>query len=171
MRLSFALTTVAVVVAGVPCSHASPRVFTDPAPYCASIGAIDRPDARYAGPALPDWLAGALKTASGAAPDAPLDIFRQARWRCADGKVLACLYGANIPCDTKADRRRKPSTGAAAFCRDNPEAEQVPAFATGRATVYAWRCNGGKPVIVKQIQPVDRRGYAAAFWYEVEAPP
>jgi hypothetical protein len=146
---------------------ATPARYDDPAPYCAALRTIDRPDARYAGPAVPDWLARALQLASGASADAPLDFFKQARWRCADGKVLACLTGANIPCDDKADRSRRASAGSRQFCRDNREADIVPAFAAGRTTIYDWRCSAGVPQIVRQIQKIDGRGYAASFWYPV----
>lgn len=141
--------------------------YGDPTPYCAAVGTIDKPDARYIGPAVPDWMARALRRATGAASNAPIEIFRHAVWRCAEGKVMACSYGANIPCDMKADIRRRPSAGARRFCRDQPDAEIVPAYASGRATVYAWRCQGGKPVIVRQVLEIDGQGYARSFWYPV----
>lgn len=141
--------------------------FDDPVPYCDAVGTIDRPDARYRGPAVPDWLAEALRRATGGAPTAPLEFFKQARWRCANGDVLACSYGANIPCGEKADPRRAPSAGARGFCGDNPGAAVVPAYATGRATVFEWRCEGRTPAVVRQVTKVDDEGYPAIYWYRV----
>ena len=141
--------------------------YDDPMAYCATIGTIDRPDSRYRGPKVPGWMAEALRRASGGAASAPPEIFERARWRCAEGKVLACLYGANIPCDEKADARRRPSAGARRFCRDEPDAAVVPAYAAGRRTIYEWRCRAGRPAIVRKVETVDRQGYARRFWYEV----
>ena len=31
--------------------------FKDPVAYCRAVGTIDKPDARYQGPKLPDWMA------------------------------------------------------------------------------------------------------------------
>jgi hypothetical protein len=166
LRVLLFITTIASASAGAALAATAAR-YDDPAPYCAALRTIDRPDARYAGPAVPDWLARSLQQESGASADAPLDFFKHARWRCADGKVLACLYGANIPCDDKADRSRHASAGSRQFCRDNRKADVVPVFAAGRTTVYAWRCRAGVPQIVRQIQQIDRRGYAASFWYPV----
>ena len=155
-------------MAGTGAAHAATAGrYDDPATYCAALRTVDRPGPRYAGPAVPDWIAQALRQASGAPAGAPLEIFKRARWRCTDGKVLACLYGANIPCDSKADTRRRASAGSKRFCRDNREAEVVPAFAAGRGTVYEWHCRDGVPQIVRQVQQTDKRGYAASFWYPV----
>ena len=152
-----------VVLAAFPVS-ALAATFDDPARYCAGVGTIDRPDARYTGDAVPDWIAHALMRATNAPADAPLAPFKRAVWRCDHGRVLACSYGANIPCDKKADTSRKPGLGARAFCRDNPGADVVPAVATGHATIYQWRCQGARPVIARQALQVGRRGFPSAFW-------
>lgn len=152
-------------------SAAGASTFKDPVAYCAAVGTVDRPDARYVGESVPDWIARALMRATDAPPDAPLDFFKQAAWRCRDGKVVACSYGANIPCDSKADVSRGPNTGMREFCAENRDAEVVPASATGRETVYEWRCERGKPVIERQVFDVDKTGYPADFWYEVTPNP
>jgi hypothetical protein len=36
--------------------------FNDPVSYCKTVGAIDTPDAKYKGPAVPDWMVAALYT-------------------------------------------------------------------------------------------------------------
>jgi hypothetical protein len=142
--------------------------FDDPAAYCRAVGTADRVDDRYTGPAVPDWMAAALRRAAGApAADAPLDAFRRAAWRCDRGRVMACSYGANIPCDAKADVSRKPGPGPRRFCAENPDAALVPAYATGHATAYAWHCQGRKAVIARQVLTLDDRGYPTAFWRPV----
>jgi hypothetical protein len=103
--------------------------------------------------------------------DSSPEFFEHAAWRCDQGKVLACSYGANIPCDSKANTSRVPGPGAKEFCRENPGADVVPAVATGHATVFAWRCKGKRPVIVRQVLKVDRRGFPSAFWHVVTPPP
>lgn len=141
--------------------------YDDPAPYCAAVGTIDRPDGRYIGEPVPDWIARALMRATDAPPTAELSFFKRAAWRCDRGRVLACSYGANIPCDRKADARRRPGAGERGFCRDHPGADLIPAVATGHATVFTWRCRGTRPVIARQVLEIDRRGFPAAFWHVV----
>ncbi len=158
-----------LIAAFAPTSYAAS--YEDPAHYCTTVGTIDRPDARYKGDAVPDWIARALMHATGA-PDeagdpARLAAFKRAAWRCDRGQVLACSFGANIPCDQKADTSRKAPPGAVAFCRDNPGAGTVPAVATGHATIYEWRCRGDRPGIARQVLQVDQRGFPAAFWHVV----
>ena len=166
---SVVLLLLAIGLAIGPAAGAS--TFKDPVAYCAAVGTIDRPDTRYVGPPVPDWIARALMRATDAPADAPLDVFKQAAWRCRDGRVVACSYGANIPCDSKADVSREPNSGMQEFCAENPESEVVPAAATGRETVYEWHCQGGRPVIERQVLEVDNTGYAAEFWYEVTPKP
>jgi hypothetical protein len=144
-----------VVVAGAPAFGAS---FADPVPYCRTVGTIDRPDARYAGPKLPEWMAAKLHLAP--------DEARLMEWRCAHGAVLACLYGANIPCDAKADTRRTPTPAIAQFCRDNPDAAFVPMVVTGHETVVSWACRGARPAVTA-VGAVDAEGYAKAYWQRV----
>jgi len=70
-------------------------MYSDPFAYCAAIGTIDEPDARYVGPKVPEVIAKGLM--KGASPDAPLDLFIQnSFWRCMDGKVYGCFVGANL---------------------------------------------------------------------------
>jgi hypothetical protein len=162
-----ALATGLGLLAAPAAALAAASRYGDPVAYCAAIGTIDRPDSRYGGPKVPVWMAEALRRAADGAASAPLEVFERARWRCAAGKVLACLYGANIPCDEKADARRRPSAGARRFCRDEPDAAVVPAYAAGRRTIYEWRCRAGRPAVARKLETVDRQGYARRFWYEV----
>ena len=143
----------------------------DPFGYCAAVGTIDAPDARYAGPAVPAAIAEGLRRAFGAPPDAPVEVFtRGTSWRCMGGKVYACTVGANLPCDAKADTSREPSAPITDFCREHLSADVVPMVVTGRATVYEWRCEGSAPAIARQVTRPDPRGYLANIWHEIPPP-
>lgn len=141
--------------------------FDDPAAYCRAAGTTDGPDIRYVGPAVPDWMAAAVRAHLGAAAFMPLDIYRRTVWRCADGAVLACAPGANLPCREKADASRTPRESVRAWCRGNPDADFVPMAVTGRATIYDWRCRQGNPAIVKERAHADAQGYIADVWFAV----
>jgi hypothetical protein len=142
--------------------------FRDPFAYCAAVGTIDQPDARYTGEQVPESVARGLMKAVNAPPNAPLDPFLRASfWRCMDGKVYACTVGANLPCQAKADLSRSPSAAMVDFCRQNPESEVIPAVVTGRMTVYQWRCRGGAPEIVRQVAQPDARGFLSGIWHEI----
>lgn len=84
-----------------------------------------------------------------------------------DGKVYACTVGANLPCLDKADLGRAPAAPIVRFCRLNPAANVIPAYVTGRATVYEWRCAQGAPAIVRQLATPDAQGYLSNIWYEI----
>ncbi|HTY69116.1 MAG TPA: hypothetical protein VMH36_20855 [Alphaproteobacteria bacterium] len=158
---------VAIALAGLAGPASAAAAYDDPAPYCAAVRTIDKPDARYRGPAVPDWMARALKKAEDSPDDTPLEVFKHAAWRCADGRVLACFYGANLPCGEKADPNRRPGQGVVSYCREHPDDDIVPAYVTGLRTVFEWHCRGGKPEIVRRLERVDKQGYAARYWYVV----
>jgi hypothetical protein len=133
------------------------------------VGTIGAPDARYTGAAMPDPVARGLKAALAQPADAPTELLlRNSIWRCMDGKVYACTVGANLPCSEKADAGREPAPALADFCRQNPGAEVIPMAVTGRATVFAWRCTGEHPAIVRQFPQPDAAGYLANVWYEID---
>ena len=145
-----------------------PTTYDDPFAYCAVVGDIDKPDARYVGPQAPEAIAKALQKATGAAPDAPLDWFIQGTfWRCAGGKVYGCFVGANIPCWSKANTDRTPTEAEIEFCKTQPNADNIPAAVTGHETIYEWGCKNGTPEIVRQVLNVDARGFVSEFWYEL----
>ncbi|TIS13927.1 MAG: hypothetical protein E5X09_06865, partial [Mesorhizobium sp.] len=73
------------------------------------------------------------------------ELQAQANYRCMNGKVLACFVGANLPCAKMNAARDNP--GAAEFCKANPNADVVPAFATGHDAVYSYKCLDGKAVV------------------------
>jgi hypothetical protein len=142
--------------------------FTDPFAYCAALGTIDAPDSRYTGPKVPEVVAQGLKKAFGAPADAPLEPFlHNTFWRCMGGQVYACTVGANLPCQERADTSRRPTEGMTNFCQDHPHAEVIPAVATGRATVYEWKCANGEPAIVRQVAQPDAQGFLSHIWYAI----
>jgi hypothetical protein len=143
--------------------------FTDPFAYCAAVGTIDAPDARYTGEQPPAAVVAGIRQAFDAPADTPADFYNNGVfWRCADGQVKACFVGANLPCEAKADLSETPNEGTVAFCNENPSAEVVPAAAAGRATVFAWSCADGAPVKGEQVAQADAQGFIADFWYVIE---
>jgi hypothetical protein len=136
---------------------------SDPFAYCAAMGNIDMP-AGGATPipaALTPYLASALGL-----PARSTIAAEGYYWRCMSGAVYVCAVGANIPCDARADRAKR-NTGAEHYCRENPDASFVPAYATGHASLYAWSCSAGKPVAGKPMSKLDHRGYRIDFWHRV----
>jgi hypothetical protein len=142
--------------------------FTDPFAYCAAVGTIDAPDERYTGPELPEAVAKGLLELGLVTADTPPEIVKNAAWRCMDGKVLVCHFGANIPCMEKADASRTPTSEMGDFCKSNPSADVIPAAVTGRATVYEWSCKDGAPAIVKELFKPDAQGFLSDFWHEIK---
>jgi hypothetical protein len=153
-QLLAALAVLPLVVA-----PACAETYSDPIAYCRAIGTIDRPDARYLGAKLPEWMAAKLNLRA--------NQDKMMEWRCAGGVVLACLYGANIPCDAKADTSRRPTPAIRQFCHAHAGSDFVPMYVTGHASVVSWACHGTSPVI-KRVGAVDAEGYAKAFWHPIE---
>jgi len=92
----------------------------------------------------------------------PDTAIRTTVFRCLDGRVAVCMAGANLPCGKANADRTNP--GAENWCKENPSAPFVPAFASGHASIFAWRCGGGRPEIVRRINEVDKRGFIAQSW-------
>jgi hypothetical protein len=165
------LACVALAAAGSRAAAETPDRFTDPFAYCAAVGTIDAPDARWAGPAVPRSIAAGLAAAFGQRADAAVAPFeRGTTWRCMDGAVYACNVGANLPCHDKADTSRTPTGAMRDFCREQADADFIPAYVTGRATIYAWRCRDGAPAIEREVEGADARGFVAGVWHRIAAP-
>jgi hypothetical protein len=154
--------TRAITVAGT----LSAPVVADPFAYCARLGTLDTP-LGGASP-VPRALLPFLRTALGLSAEAPLTS-QSYFWRCMDGAVYVCAVGANLRCDVKADRAERNS-GADNYCRENPNATIVPAYATGHNTIYEWSCSAGNAVPGKRTIKLDRRGYRADTWHRVSRP-
>jgi hypothetical protein len=154
----------AAIAQGTP---AAPSNTGDAFAYCARIGTIDTPSGDFAPSVVPRSLGPRVRPALGLSADATLPP-GGVYWRCMDHAVYVCAVGANIPCDAKADRAKR-NPGAENFCRANPDATEVPAAATGHATIYDWRCSAGHAARGKQIFKLDRRGYSVDFWHRVSS--
>jgi hypothetical protein len=147
----------------------APQTFTDPFAYCAAVGTLDKPDGRYTGQPLPDVLMQGYLKASGASPNAAADPnFRKMTiWRCMQGKVYVCNFGANLPCDSKANTGKTPTQAMIDFCKQNPDSDFIPMSVTGHDVIYSWHCVRDVPIILDQISQVDPAGFLANIWYPV----
>ena len=160
------LVAVLLAACGTPAPH-PPASYSDPFAYCAAVGTVDAPDERYTGAEMPAEVLEALVRQGVMPADAPPEFQKNAVWRCMDGQVWACHFGANLPCQERADTSQVPTAEMEAFCQNNTSADLIPAAVTGRATVYEWKCSDGQPVVVKQVFTSDAQGFIADFWFEL----
>jgi hypothetical protein len=146
------------------------QTFADPFAYCADIGTIDRPDARYTGPKITDEVVNGYLKAAGIEPNSEYsDVYKQMTiWRCMGSKVYACNFGANLPCDSKANTDQTPTQAMVDFCKESPNADFIPMSVTGHNTIYSFHCVKDAPVLLEQIAQVDAAGYLANIWYLIE---
>lgn len=146
------------------------ETFSDPFAYCAAVGQIDAPDARYTGPLMSDALFRDYLKSAGLDPDGDFpEAFKQMTiWRCMHKKVYACNFGANIPCDSKANTDRTSTQAMIDYCKEFPDDDFIPMSVTGHAIIYSWHCVGDTPEILDQIDTVDAAGYQSNFWQLVE---
>jgi hypothetical protein len=144
----------------------APTAMAGPAEQCARVGNDDT--IRPYDPSLRAELLRAYAQLFPQARMPPDDRAFQAgaHIRCMDGRLLACFTGANLPCakmNTERDNK-----GADAFCRSNPEAAFVPAFAIGHDSAYAYRCVAGHAVVSGRTFRLDPRGFAASLWAPID---
>lgn len=171
LALLFAMACAEPATDKAAADEASKARFHDPFRYCAAVENADRPGSGWAGPAVPPAIVAGMER-EGLLQGVPEpQIERGVFWRCMDGGVEVCFVGANIPCSEKADTRRTPSPKVAAYCKANPEAKDLPAYVTGRTTLYAWSCAGGQAQITATLMEPDARGFLAAFWKRLTPPP
>ncbi|RBP03774.1 hypothetical protein DFR50_14221 [Roseiarcus fermentans] len=155
VRSRAVVSSAALVLVGLAAPIAPAFAAADPSAICAP-GDDDR-----ARP-IPQSLAARARAALGFASEAPDDyVVRSTVYRCMDGVVWVCTHGANLSC-AKADTA-PASAGAEAWCREHPGADEIPAYATGHDTAYAWTCAGTKAV-AGRASPLDRRGFFADQW-------
>lgn len=152
-----------------PAEIPTPVTYSDPFAYCMAVGTIDAPDARYTGPQISDEIVNGFIAAAGLqASTEPMDMFKKMTiWRCMDGQVYACNFGANLPCDSKANTNQVPTPEMAEYCKANPDSDFIPMYVTGHDTIYSWRCVKGVPEMLEQIAQVDAAGYLANIWYPI----
>jgi hypothetical protein len=149
------------------------QTFTDPFAYCAAVGQVDAPDARYSGPQMSDALFKDYLKVAGLDPNGTYpDTFKNMTiWRCMGNKLYACNFGANIPCDSKADTNKVPTQDMRDYCTQSPASSFIPMSVTGHSTIYSWHCVNNNPEILEQIGTVDAAGYESSFWQVVEPVP
>jgi hypothetical protein len=97
----------------------------------------------------------------------PAQVERSTYFRCAEGHVFVCTIGANLACG-KADTRRD-LPGVRAWCVQHAGSQNVPAYVTGHATIYLWRCDGPRPVASRSALSVDPRGFISQNWKRVDS--
>ncbi len=147
------------------------REIEDPFAYCAAntdrrIIPLAETGGEFPVVLLPSMLEQGIVSA-----EMPPALQGATHWRCMDGHVWVCPVGANLPCSEKADLAKTPSRSMVAYCQANPDADAIPAIVTGRATVYAWKCAGATPLIVRQVFSADAEGYLSEFWHQLEPLP
>jgi hypothetical protein len=142
------------------------NLFRDPFAYCDAVGAVDRPDDRWAGAAAP------MEVLRAARADLTAEIVSTngLYWRCLDAKLLWCVaWGTNWCAQT--DTSRTPLDQLVQYCAHNENTDVLNPSITGKGTAWAWRCHDGTPEIVDQIGAEGRRaadrGFDPVIWREV----
>lgn len=155
--------------APAPTAALAQETYDNPFAYCAAVGTVDTPDARYTGPKISEEIVNGYKTAAGLeASTEPMDMFMKTTiWRCMDHQVYACNFGANLPCDSKANVSKTPSPTLEEYCKTNPDAEFIPMSETGHDTIYGWHCVKDRPEVFEQLGEVDAAGFLAQIWYPI----
>jgi hypothetical protein len=151
-RYHLAMAAALLLLAAMPAAWAQPA----PRAYCRRVGTDDR-----LRPVPPSLVSAVVRVFHLEAMPAAI-VRRSSYFRCADRQVLVCTVGANLVCG-KADTRRELA-GVSAWCRAHADAANVPAYATGHATIYQWRCEGIRPVATQSLLRVDPRGFIAQNW-------
>jgi len=148
---------------------ANQETYSDPFAYCAAVGTVDSPDARYTGPKISLEIINGFKAAAGLQESSmPQDMFEKTTiWRCMDGQVYACNFGANLPCNSKANTDKTPTQAMNDFCQANLDADVIPMSVTGHSTIYSWHCVADTAEPLDQIDNVDAAGYLTQIWYAI----
>ena len=168
--LVLSLVSMAELLGLQPARGEAGAASTDPVAYCTSVGTIDAPDAKYEGPAVPDWMVAKAypPEAIKAQKSAGMDPAKTIVWRCASGAVLMCVQG-NSPHCGKASTSKTSTKAMQEFCATTPNAEVIPLSVIGHENpmIYDWGCHGKQPVAKGQIFKVDAQGYPAELWQTV----
>jgi hypothetical protein len=154
-------------------SVTSARQYTDPFAYCAAVGTVDAPGRPYVGPKMPDQIIAGFKVAAGLEGSTePMDVLRHTTvWRCMGGRVYACNFGANLPCDSTADTSSEPTPAMTSYCQSSPDSAFIPMSVTGHATIYSWHCVGNQAATLEQLDHADAAGYLERIWYPIQPSP
>jgi hypothetical protein len=141
----------------------------EPFAFCAAIGNSPVLPAAGGEPArlLPQALLASMRTQGLSNSEMPDYVQAAAHWRCMNSEVYVCPVGANLPCEEPANLSQTPRKAMQEFCTENPDADGMPAYVTGRATVYNWNCIDGQAVVGEQRFTADAQGYLAEFWHRL----
>jgi hypothetical protein len=137
-------------------SIATPAVVGSPRAYCARVGNDD--ELRSSPPSLTSAIKRLFDIAGNNVPTA-------AYYRCAEGHVLVCWVGANLPCG-KANTA-KELAAVTQWCATHPNSDFIPMVVTGHDTLYSWRCAGGTAQAGAPVGKLDARGFFAEYWQRV----
>jgi hypothetical protein len=80
MRACVLLFALPVLVLISP-AHAAHTTLADPVAYCQAVANADAPDARYAGPRVPDWMIAALYSKDELKAQKKESSIRRVPWR------------------------------------------------------------------------------------------
>jgi len=149
-----------------------PAEIKKPFAFCEAIGdSLVLPPAGEGTPNLvPEALLQPLREQGLINAELPESVRTAVRWRCMQSHVYVCPLGANLPCEEQADFSQVPTQAMQDFCSENPDARGVPAYVTGRATVYVWSCKDGVAVSGEQLMHADEQGYLKEFWHLLKQP-
>jgi hypothetical protein len=159
MPHAFLSGAIALATLCAPTPPVAARTLDDAVAYCRAVGTVDAPDRRYRGPPLPAWIAHELRVADDA----------WVAWRCAGGRVLACVYAAHRRCDAKARTSRRAGAEVRAYCHAHPDAAFVPSFIAGDDDAVSWRCRGRR-ALAWRVDAVDAQGYRIRDWQALTPP-
>jgi hypothetical protein len=141
--------------------------FLDPVAYCAAVETIDHPDARYTGPAAPDWIEFSLAKRMKMQAATSQSALAPVAWRCAGGSIMACSIGLGMPCDQKPSMSRVPTRAALEFCRAFPDIGKPLPNLGSEISAYQWVCRNGWPQLIGFQPDLDDEGYLDRYWFEI----
>ena len=132
LQFVLALLAALITLAAAKAETGAPN---DPVAYCQAVGTIAAPDAKYKGPAVPDWMVAKAypPEAIKAQKDAGMDPKRAIVWRCASGAVLMCVQG-NAPQCGKASTSKTPTKAMRDYCAETPNSDVIPLYVIGHET-------------------------------------
>jgi hypothetical protein len=111
---------------------------------------------------LPASLIPAVQKAFGLHNANPAWVERSTVVRCMGGRLLACNIGANLPCGKANTATTLPA--ADDWCRQNPNADFIPAYISGHDSAEHWRCINGATAVTGKPAAVDAQGYLTEYW-------
>jgi hypothetical protein len=135
--------------------HASAAQAASAEATCAQVGTDDA-----LRPLMPSLVGPAIQ-AFGYTGMTATEVEHMTVFRCMDGAVLMCSWGANLDCGKAETSSSLPA--ASNWCEGNRNAGFIPAYVTGHDTIYQWSCHDGNAVTTKAA-PLDRRGFFKSYW-------